>query len=182
MKVYYNKLGKRYSWDIDVRNDGKTLAFRFNYNKQIVEEIKALAGARWNPDHKYWTAPASKRNLIALEILQGDYTIYEWYDQPLMNDVKLPDDVKAFQHQVHGVKHIITKKRTLIAGEPGVGKTLLALLGLFNTECTTPLIVAPHSALAQWKRELIKWGFHRMYPWRWSTYESLQKILTEASG
>jgi hypothetical protein len=179
MKVYYNKLGKRYSWDIDVRNDGNTLTFRFNYNKQVVEEIKALAGARWNPDHKYWTAPASKRNLIALEILQGDYTIYEWYDQPLMNDVKLPDDVKAFQHQVHGVKHIITKKRTLIAGEPGVGKTLLALLGLFNTECTTPLIVAPHSALAQWKRELIKWGFHRMYPWRWSTYESLQKILTK---
>lgn len=177
IKVFYNKKGKRYSWPVEVSNTGSQYIFEFDYNEIVKDEIKALAGARWNPDKRVWTATICTRNAIALEILQGDYSIYEWYAQKPEGTIEIPEGIEAFKHQEDGARHICTKKRVLIAGDAGIGKTLLTLIALYNTDCKIPYLVAPHSALQQWKRELIKWGFHRKYPWRWSTYEGLDKTL-----
>lgn len=177
IKVVYSDRGRRYSHPVLYELDGNTINFKFNYNKHIVEEIKALEGARWYPELKMWTATLSVRNLTALEIMQGDYTIYEWYSLPLIKEFN-SFDFQLFDHQKIGVKWILTKKKCLIAGEPGVGKSLIALVALKNTTCTHPLIVAPLCAIQQWKRELVKWKIYE-YPWRFINYESVQKITEE---
>lgn len=174
IRVVYNKHGRRFSHPVEVEL-GARIIFKFEYCFEVIQEIKALEDARWDPEKKHWHAAASDRNMRAICILEGDYTIYEHYKIPLQSASAF--DTPAMQHQLLAASWVKTKKRFVFAGDAGIGKTLSALLGLSNTSCRQPLVVAPHSALQQWKRELIHWGYHKKYEWRWSTYESLEKII-----
>lgn len=44
----------------------KKIIVRFQYFKPMVEEVKAMKGAEWHNEFKYWTVDNCKRNLLPL--------------------------------------------------------------------------------------------------------------------
>lgn len=73
--------------------------------------------------------------------------------------------MKTRKYQRVGARFIADNHATLIADDPGLGKTLIAMGGILEAEAPGPyLIVAPKTASdSVWKREIERWlpGHHR---------------------
>jgi len=148
--------------------DDKIL-FDFAYCKPLIQEIKALEGAKWNPQEKQWSAKNSDRNAFAISYLQGNNP-YEWYDLPIK---KVEAYRSLMTHQKTALNHMITRKRCIYAGEMGVGKTLATIEAMEASGLKNWLWVAPKSALNSVRLEFLKWN-SPITP-HYSTYASLRK-------
>lgn len=66
--------------------------------------------------------------------------------------------MKLYPYQEIGSDWLASKKYAFLADEPGVGKTLQAIVGLHKAGVQTPLILCPASLRENWRREFYKAG------------------------
>jgi SWI/SNF-related matrix-associated actin-dependent regulator 1 of chromatin subfamily A len=69
----------------------------------------------------------------------------------------IPDGLSLFPYQTEGVKQLLTRKRTLLADVPGLGKTPQAIV---FTNCRQPqyvVVVCPASLRTNWLMEFNRW-------------------------
>jgi len=144
--------GYRHKLSVEPLSD-KHLEVRFGYNKTLIEEIKAMDGAAWDPDLRRWTIKNTERNLYNLMMLEkGTDPVYDSPVTPLMVLRK-----QMYDHQRDMFSFAFQRKRCIIAGEMGVGKTLsmIELMGYGKNWW----IVCPKSAKYVWLQEFRKWGY-----------------------
>lgn len=78
----------------------------------------------------------------------------------------MPEDLNArlLPHQKEGLRYVLDKRgRALIADEPGLGKTLVAVAAasIYASTGDWPcLVICPSSLREMWRRELVKWVPH----------------------
>lgn len=141
----------------------------FDYNPRIVAEIKAISGYRWNPIRKIWTLPKEKINDVErlMKRYGGNQTAErsEEYDvipdMPLLNDdhegllqkLWIPQDKHPFPYQKKGIAYNLQNKRVIVGDQPGLGKTVQAILtaALSGRKCV--LVICPSTLKENWKRE-----------------------------
>lgn len=124
---------------------------------QMKDEIKAaLSEPKWDNDRRAWRVKDDTRTRFQLEAMSGGDPYTPWdkpiveheYDRPLMTHQRLMTD------------WFLTRRRCIIAGEMGVGKSLSLMEGI---ERGVGVIdwwyVAPKSGLEAVKLEFVKWGF-----------------------
>lgn len=72
---------------------------------------------------------------------------------------KLYAAMNARTYQRVGVRYVADNHATLVADDPGLGKTLIAMGGILEAEVPGPyLVVAPKTASdSVWRREIIRW-------------------------
>lgn len=167
------------------------LAIRFPYNKSLLKEIKSMDGAKWHgfedPPRKIWTIKNNPRNDFRLKYLifrakSADYkkahpeeNPYYHYDAPL---IPLTFERSLFDHQKELVSFALTRKKCIIAGDMGIGKTLVAIeVSERIPEYGDIWYVGPVAGVRAVSRELLKWNCKRR--WRMLTYDGLVKILKE---
>jgi hypothetical protein len=46
--------------------DGDEIRIRFDYNAEMIDRIKTVGGAHWNPQAKAWEVPVNRYNVAAL--------------------------------------------------------------------------------------------------------------------
>lgn len=63
--------------------------------------------------------------------------------------------------QIAGVEYALDRRRTFIADEQGLGKTLQALLTVEQAEAFPAVVLCPASLKLNWKREIGRWLPHR---------------------
>lgn len=135
---------------------GRKLALAFDYFKPLIAEVKCMTGADW--DGEAWLITNNRRNQMSLEILQGirpvelaryrcEYPRIEfngaWGHQP---------DIAGFQE---------ARRRCIIAGEPGIGKTRATQIVMQRNPAPSGSDwwwCAPTMALAAIRQEFDKWG------------------------
>lgn len=153
-QVFNCKLkGKNIPVEATFINDKIELAFPFF--RPLLEEVKAMKGAKWRDELKIWEVDLCKRNLFAFSILQNTGLI-KTYDEPL----KLIDpDCKPplWTHQLDIYRFILTRKRCLVGAEPRTGKTRPALQAFLDSEHGTLWFVTTKSAEFGFDREVFKW-------------------------
>lgn len=171
-----------YYFNINVTKVGKGLKLNFNYNKSILEEVKAMEGRRWNPADKTWLINDSPRNQFAFEYLKGGNPYANWEKEvsPVPTRFPLMSQQKVMFYDGATYRHCIW------AAEMGTGKTLacFALMeylrlspkdaGLgWGGECW---YVGTKSSIRALNLEKIKWKpkvwFHQVL-----TYDGLKKVL-----
>lgn len=157
---------------VEIVNKHGKLYLRFPYNEKLIEEIRAMDNAWWNPTEKIWSVANNKRNSIALQYLSG-VKPFETYTLPLIPIPSSFDQSSFYSHQKLQTQYILTKKRVMIAAEMGVGKTL-PLIRIMNFLKGEWWVVSSRSALISWKSELKKWK-SEVQP-TLITYESLHKL------
>jgi SNF2 family DNA or RNA helicase len=90
--------------------------------KHICEEVKCMAGRKWNGDTKMWEVPKTPRNHIAMNYLLEDAPDpFARYDLPI-TDVEVTRPL--WQHQKDMLNHILTRHYCILAAEQGTGKSL----------------------------------------------------------
>ena len=123
-------------------------------------EIKAMAGARWNPDRVCWTVANNARNMFQLRAIMvepTDENPYEWFERDLEPLLGINRPLQA--QQINMIQRALTYRYQIFAAEMGLGKTLVALevverLGFSEEEVW---FVGPKSALESVELDTHKW-------------------------
>lgn len=167
--------------------DNKHIVVRFPYDALLVARIKRVPGARFVPKDRggpHWIIPADLASARALREQFGrdlvlSHDLMTWGFR-LVNQEKelgslasaddaeldrLPNVLPALYKTLHtyqraGAKFIATSPHPLVADQPGLGKTLEVIAGIFeaNREAGPNLIVAPLTSLdTVWRYELERW-------------------------
>lgn len=172
------KAGKYYQ-PVELEDLGKSYKVSFKYNRTLINEIKNLEGAKWDPDTKTWTIKKSQRNKFSLHYLSKDHpNPYDPYRRP--PDIKIETSRPLYNHQLKLLKQALTTRSAVWAAEMGTGKTLAAIElmerayaeGIDEDEMW---YVCPKSVMLVIKHELIKWQC-KVTP-KLMTYESLKKTV-----
>lgn len=148
----------------------------------LKDEIKAMAGSRWHgrdkPPRKVWSVKDCPRNWFQIEYLEKGDEVYQWFDRPLTRH-SYPDipGVKIMPHQYDMADHALTYHYGVIAGEPGVGKTLAAQLVMEHNPAVDWWWVGPAGSLRNIERELRKF-YCPVFP-RFLSYHGLVKEMRE---
>lgn len=168
--------------DIQVRNKSYWLFSAFD--QDLINELRAFQGGKWDKEDRCWKFPISERNRYALEILMGNYP-ERYYDNSLRDhylEVSKEHFPELFPWQHEGFAFIASRKRCLLAEEMGLGKTLTCIRVMdhfAHFSCLNWWLVAPYGAQKTWERELIKWkatiGFVVI-----TSYESLHRYIVAA--
>jgi hypothetical protein len=154
-----------------VRPLADKLNLYFGYTPALIDEIKAMDGARWNPELRCWQVKNIPRNLFQLDFLAGRNP-YAPYDLPL---VDFESTRPLFKHQGTLARHALTVRQCIWAAEMGTGKTLAVIEVMEHAGFNDWWYVAPKSALAAVRLELRKWGC-RVFP-TFLTYDGLKSTL-----
>lgn len=146
-------VGRRYV-NVDLSEDDNRIYLKFKFNRTLINEIKAMAGARWHPDDKMWSVLNNTRNRFNLEYLQGRNP-YERWDAPLL--VVNPER-PVYDVQRDMISHGLTRRECIIAAEMGLGKTLAAIEIMERSGKGYWWFVAPKNTLTAIDIELRNWG------------------------
>lgn len=156
----------------------KTLKVVFKYNKDLIEEIKSMEGAKWDPDCRIWTISDTKRNRYSLYMLEhGNVDLV--YDAPVILNKASRIECKKHQHLMFS--WVKQKKRCVIAGEMGTGKTL------FGIECMEYFggewwIFCPKTAKLVWESEFRKWKANKnKFTYRLINFNKAEEMLLSKS-
>lgn len=178
MSIIKLKAGK-YRHPVKFAKNGDNFEVQFAYNKDLIEVIKSMEGAKWHgfesPPRKIWTIKDSQRNRFQLAYLAGENP-YSFYDQDLL---PITTDRPLYLHQLSMISHAVTRRQCIIAGEMGTGKTLVAIEAMewiqkhFNFEDW--IWIGPRSAIEAVKLDFEKWKA-QIWP-EFHTYESLRKLV-----
>lgn len=147
----------------------------FSFNRTIIDEIKNMESARWNPVDKFWTIKKSERNKFTLEYLCGKNPYAKW-----LTPIKHYEPIRQclMPHQNHMKDVILNRQQVIIAGEPGVGKTLAAIEAIEISKCINILWVGPLSALRAVELEFDKWNINFQHRLTLCSYDSLKKVIS----
>ena len=159
--------GRRYKCSIAIDESGSKIIFKKSPFK-FKNEIRAMAGARWNNEARVWTVKNNPRNNFQLNCMMVEPTNpnpYEWFERPLellprgdrpLSDVQLDIISKAVQYRYQ-----------IFAAEMGLGKSLAsieiaerlkAIYGWDDDEDEDKIwFVGPRSALESVYFECAKW-------------------------
>lgn len=178
---------------VELEESGDRWSLRFKYAPSLIAEVKAMEGARWAPGPKLWTVLRSPRNKFTLGYMMGK-PVYEVYEKPLQHFAPkrtpwcghkphrgtCPECGCKWclqQHQMVMIDHVLSRRRCIIAGKPGTGKTLVYIEALeaTNEDGDTPWCLGPDSALQGMTAEFRKWN-SAVKP-RFMTYDGLKRVL-----
>lgn len=163
--------GGKYWVPATVREEGEVLVLKFGFNRSLLAEVKSMAGARWNPEKKYWTVLNNERNWFQLAFLAG-HNPYKWFDRPL---IEHKTNRNLYSHQLDLVLHGLTYHFGVWAAEMGTGKSLAAIEVMEGSGFDDWLYVGPKSAIASFQLELEKWKC-KVRP-KIVTYDGLRKLV-----
>ena len=66
-------------------------------------------------------------------------------------------DKETLLYQSEGARFLSTRRQAFLADEPGLGKTVQAIMGCALIGAERVVVLAPASTLLNWEREFEKW-------------------------
>lgn len=170
-----------FKYPVKLEYIGTRIYVHFGFNRGLINAIKLLEGPKYHgydkeDPRKIWSIADSEGNAFRIQRLEGKNP-YAHYDLPLLDYIPSRDNL--YLHQIEIVKHIITRRYCIVAGEPAVGKTLAvieAMEWLFkNRNIRSWFYVAPKSALISVRAEFELWKSF-IQP-QFFTYEGLKSVI-----
>jgi superfamily II DNA or RNA helicase len=162
---------------ITISKSGR-LIFDFEYQPEIVAEIKKIPGRLWDAKKKFWSVPPV---ISGVEIAEKyGFSIPPQIRAAIMDSAKREADLleksasvdsdievqnlsgTLMPYQKAGVAYATSVGRCLIADQMGLGKTVEAIATLELRDAFPAIIVCPASLKENWRRELNKWLPHRV--------------------
>jgi SWI/SNF-related matrix-associated actin-dependent regulator 1 of chromatin subfamily A len=161
--------------------DHTVVRLRFGYDQVKVRAVKQIPGVTWDQKSKGWVAPATslaeavdwaEKFLIPITeetYAERDRVLHE-HGEMLRQSRDVDADIEVagiplLGYQRAGVAYAAAAKRTFIADDMGLGKSLMAIATLEHLNDTVPqypaLVICPPTLLLNWKNEYGKWLPHR---------------------
>ena len=161
---------------VEVLEDGR-VRLRFPYDAALVQKVKSIPGARWNPEpaDKSWTVPPTDVALpLLIDLITREGFTADNQEALLARlrecqagvearvaasaatdgDLTIPGfGLVPYPFQRAGALYALREKRVIIADEMGLGKTIEALMVLEAARAYPAVVVCPASVKLNWVRE-----------------------------
>ena len=159
--------------------NGGMIDVSFPYKREATEEIRELG--QWDRDAKVWRIPLSAHACRELQAFGAKFGFFSERDferlaqaesyclskraearkeahEGVDTDLKVPDGLEYYDFQKAGIARGLARD-TLIADEPGLGKTIQTV-GVWNNmaKARRALIICPKSLVLNWRREWRTWS------------------------
>lgn len=79
--------------------------------------------------------------------------------------IPAPEGLQYLGYQRAGIAYALDRQHTLIADEPGLGKTIVALGFVNYVKPKNVIVIAPSTLLFNWRNEALKWLIQDMEIW-----------------
>jgi len=141
-------------------SDGKVFT---PYEKESLQLLRSLPGAKWNREEKCWTFSLryeDRKRVIEIGEKLGleiDSGLKDIEDPPeVLEAQKRIDGIGClYPFQVEGIKWLVPRQKALLFDDMGSGKTLQALIAIpKNKGC---LAIVPACVKYNWVNEIKKW-------------------------
>ncbi len=151
---------------------------QFDYNREMVEVIKRVPVRRYDGKSQMWIIPlefpmslkasnsaewyveAFASWAVARGFVSGIKKVEcigngDVPDLPPMPDLEIEHGLKIqpYPYQLQGIAYTLQHKRTFLADQPGLGKTLQAIGSIFIAQSYPCLVICPASLKINWQRE-----------------------------
>lgn len=136
------------------------------------DELKS-AGWRWSPSTKTWTTTDARRVLPFADAFPGGAerlselvlavaeatteTVALSRASDAVSPVEPPPGLAFLPFQRAGIAYASSRAGTLVADEPGLGKTVQSISATVAWKSESVLVIVPASLKANWRREWRKW-------------------------
>ena len=145
----------------EITEDGRII---MPFDREALTLLRAMPGARWNPEQKLWTASISPENIRrTLEIAeQLQLTIPDSLRKIAEEGTIESREAKQrasheglYEFQRAGVEFLALHQKALLADDMGLGKTVQSLVALPKQART--IIISPAAVKYNWMDEAAKW-------------------------
>lgn len=143
----------------------------FDYNQNIVNDIKLIPGRQFNYQDKSWFVPVSSRSYINQLAKTHRFQIGDKPAPRPITNMRIPEmpilerDIplkrQLFGYQRQGVAYNLIHKKTILGDAPGLGKTAQAIATVIAAQAFPCLVICPSSLKINWEREFEMWGNHK---------------------
>ena len=156
------------------------VSLRFDYDPRLQDTLKKRLGARWDPDAREWwiSIPRGRSARTANELLAGlgfrdvdtavpctpastqrrteeirvPATIF--VDEARRRNAPLEHETLLRSYQAEGATLLANARRSLLADQPGLGKSYQALAAVIANKALPLWIVCPAAVRTNWLREI----------------------------
>lgn len=144
-----------------VREDG--ILLKFEYNRELVKQIKRLQGRFYDGDGDGWVVPLysideMKKFIDLPEDISKQVEKMKEEQKNTLNSLNLKLPLKPFQ--IDAVNFLITKQKTMLCADMGLGKTCISIAYakyLLDRDLIKKVIViSPKTVRKHWKDEISK--------------------------
>ena len=137
---------------------------RFNWNKAIIDDIKAIKpwqDRSYVPEEKMWSVSIERKNEV-LQIIEkhGGKLIEQTESEKIGDippmpelDIEIATKIELRHYQKQGVAYGLEKKRFINGDKPGLGKTAEAIATVFAAQAFPVLCIVPASLRDNWVKE-----------------------------
>lgn len=149
---------------VDVTTDPWTVTFPFS--SKLNAAVSAVPGACWHTRRAVWLVPPSDAASALLSVLAAEHgftvtgqLVEDGIDlatlsRSLDHDLQIPGfGLDLFGYQRAAVAYIAEARRTFLADDMGVGKTITALAALFHLSAWPAIIAVPRKLRSNWAIE-----------------------------
>lgn len=167
-------LGGDFWVPVDLTETASRYFFKWGFAngwRDLKDEIKALDGAKWEPEDKQWSIKKNEHNAFQLRYLLGQNP-YEWYERELPT-VETDRDLWPKQQQM--LDHMYGRRRCIVAGDMGVGKSLSAIALIEKVKAKDAWFVCNKNGLESFTAEQAKWNARQ--PVRMITYDGVKRLI-----
>ena len=141
--------------------NGQVFTFKCAYESRHVAKN---AGFIWSPAMKTWYTPyiAIAKSLIkyADSYARHEFDKLSIKVNPEIYRIEWPTGLTPRSYQLDGARWALSRNRCLLRHDPGLGKTIEAVLCM-NSRPGKVLIICPPFLKINWKREILKWSIDR---------------------
>ncbi len=133
----------------------------FVYKPWLVDAIKMIPGAKWNPSRKNWFVPKESSNAllnwskqIGGKVAAPTKNIEIGEIEPLPElDIEIPLKRSLYHYQAQGVAYALKHKKVIVGDEPGLGKTFQSIATLVAANVKCVLVICPATLKENWVNE-----------------------------
>lgn len=133
----------------------------FTYKPWLVDAIKTIPGARWNPSRKNWFVPNKSSSAllnwskqIGGKVAAPTKNIEIGEIEPLPElDIEIPLKRSLYHYQAQGVAYALKHKKVIVGDEPGLGKTFQSIATLVAANVKCVLVICPATLKDNWVNE-----------------------------
>jgi hypothetical protein len=171
--------GRKFKLPVTITEEKGRLFLQYPFCREFNEEIKQMESYKYHgfdpSPRKVWSVAKSPRNIFTLRYMSGE-NVFARYDSdvPALN---LDEYQGAYPHQGEFSSFILTRKRCIIAGEMGTGKTLAAIIAMEKSGHSDWWWVGTKASLKAVEYEFRKWKA-KVTP-RFLSYDSLKGIVEQ---
>jgi SWI/SNF-related matrix-associated actin-dependent regulator 1 of chromatin subfamily A len=151
---------------------------KFQYKQYLVEAIKQIPGRQFIPSKKLWLIPKSSEQALLNWASNFSAVKYNGSSEPEVVaeieplpelTVPIPEYIynrdkkkkgepcEVMPYQKTGIAYNLIHERTIVGDQPGLGKTIQAIVTSVLAEAKCILIICPATLRENWKREWKIW-------------------------